>query len=111
MNVDLLVNDWLIGKWLSGDGEAEVRYNYDEHGPISAVRVISADAGWECGCYSSWTRDDDFRMNAVFQTQSGKQITFEYGRWGDFPSFIEELDAYRYNRECRIENRSNRYGW
>lgn len=102
MNTDELVNHWLISKWISDEGHASARYDIGIHGSLNEVQVITADAGWECGCYSSWTRDDDFRLKAVFQTKSG-EVTFDYGCWGDFPSFIEELTEYSENN-CYYES-------
>ncbi|MFE5159136.1 hypothetical protein ACFRNT_11490 [Streptomyces sp. NPDC056697] len=108
IDVDDLVSGWLISKWVEAsanehDRREYVRYSYEAHGPVSALVVASADADWECGCYSSWTREDDFVMRAVIKTAAG-DVDFEYGTWGDFPRFIEELDEYRNNTTCPYES-------
>lgn len=107
VDIDVLVNKWLIARWLSASSSTNdfrdfVRYDESVHGPVRDLRVSSADADWDCGCYSSWTREDDFVMKALIETRAG-QVTFEYGFWGLFPSFIEELDAYRNNTTCPYE--------
>ncbi|GAB1326951.1 hypothetical protein [Streptomyces sennicomposti] len=103
IDVDALVNDWLISKWLEESqgyhGRGFVAYDAAVHGPASGLRVRMADADWECGCWSEYTRDDTFVMKAVIETAAGV-VDFEYGVWFDIPSFIEELDAYRESR-CR----------
>jgi hypothetical protein len=111
IDVDDLVSSWLIDKWLERSSDpnnyqAFVRYSVDEHGPREALSIVTADADWECGCYSSWTREDDFILQAKIMTASGA-VDFEYGRWGDFPSFIEELDAYQRNTVCSYENEAD----
>jgi hypothetical protein len=98
--LDEMVNHWLLSKWLE-TGE----YNYDDHGAISDISVVTSDADWECGCYSSMTRDDDFILTAVIATKSGP-VNFRYGRWQDLPSFIEELDEYKNNDACPYERRT-----
>jgi hypothetical protein len=107
IDVDSLVNEWLISKWLESSANEHdyrqfTRYDRSVHGPVSGLRVVTADADWDCGCYSSWTREDDFVMTAEISTAAGV-VNFEYGRWADFPSFIEELDAYRNNDVCPYE--------
>ena len=107
IDADSLVSEWLISKWVESstdehDYRERTRYDAKVHGPVAGLSVITADAEWECGCYSSWTREDDFIMRAVISTAVG-DIHFEYGTWGDFPRFIEELHEYRTNDACRYE--------
>ncbi|WP_328742925.1 hypothetical protein OG436_29480 [Streptomyces caniferus] len=99
IDVDELVAGWLISKWIE-----TAQYSYETHGSVSDLKVRTADADWECGCYSSWTREDDFIVKAVIETATG-DVAFEYGRWGDFPRFIEELWEYQNNTVCHTENR------
>lgn len=108
IDVDELVAGWLISKWVEESQQTYVRrgfvrYDTDVHGPVFALSVASADADWECGCWSSWTREDDFVTRAVIKTAGG-DVEFEYGRWVDFPRFLEELDAYRNNTVCPYES-------
>jgi hypothetical protein len=107
LDVDGLVNKWLINKWLTESSNPDdyrdfVRYDAAVHGPVSGLKVSSADADWDCLCYSSWTREDEFVMTAVIATAAG-DVEYRYGRWGDFPSFIEDLDAFRNNDTCPYE--------
>ncbi|MGW0468320.1 hypothetical protein ACWDX6_24095 [Streptomyces sp. NPDC003027] len=101
IDVNELVNSWLISQWLErsqwewwAERSDNTSFDVEVHGPASLLSVETADAGWECGCWSSWTRDDDFVMEAKIRTAAGV-VTFKYGSWADFPSFIEELDIYR----------------
>lgn len=73
-----------------------------EHGPVRNIRVLSVDMGWECGCWSEFTRNDQFEMVALLEGDKG-QFTYRYGRWGDLPSFIEELDEYINGDTCPYE--------
>lgn len=102
---DVLVADWLKAKFLaSGDwGYGYPEYDKNKHGEPSEISVTSADAGWDCYCYSSYTRDDQFELTAIIKTRAGN-VEFRYGRWGDFPDFIEELDEYRNGNECYYES-------
>nr|WSW58482.1 hypothetical protein OG513_07740 [Streptomyces sp. NBC_00998] len=109
IDVDDLVNSWLLSMWLghSADestyGAPTVRYDRRIHGPVEDLRVITADAGWDCGCWSSWTREDSFQLTAQIHTSVGV-VDFTYGRWYDFPRFIQELHEYRVNSACRYED-------
>lgn len=107
VDVDTVVSDWLISKWLERsanehDYRAFTRYDKATHGPVTDLRILTADADWDCFCYSSYTREDTFAMKAQIDTAAGV-VDFEYGTWGDFPSFIEELDVYRTNDTCSYE--------
>lgn len=101
--LDEQVNGWILEKFFESS-----RYEPTIHGEHDDVTVVAADMGWDCGCYSSWTRDDDFRVTAKLATKGGN-TEFTYGRWVDFPQFIEELDEY-INRTCYYESEEYRDG-
>jgi hypothetical protein len=103
--IDEQVNAWLLEKFLNSSD-----YDKSVYGTAESIKVVTVDMGWECGCYSSWTRDDSFEMVAKFGSDSG---TFEwrYGYWADFPSFITDLDEYINNEVCSIENRRDDDEW
>lgn len=96
IDVDELVNGWLLEKFVEGS------YDPETDGPTDDLRVVSADADWDCGCWSSYTREDTFEMTAQIQTAAGV-VDFKYGQWGDFPQFIEDLEIYRVNSVCSYE--------
>lgn len=88
---DELINAWLLEKFLwSG------KYDKSKHGTIRSIKVISVDAGWECGCWSEFTRDDSFVLTGQFESDAG-DFEWSYGTWGDLPQFIEELIEYEQN--------------
>ena len=90
-DTDEMVKAWLLEKFLwSG------QYDKARHGTIGSIRVLSVDMGWDCGCWSEWTRDDSFVLTGRFTSSAG-EFTWSYGRWGDLPQFIEELDEYQKN--------------
>lgn len=92
--IDRRIESWLLDKFLfSGD------YDKSKHGTIRSIKVRSVDMGWECGCYSEWTRDDQFELTGLFDSSAGP-FTWTYGRWGDLPTFIEELSAYQDGPYC-----------
>lgn len=95
---DELVEEWLLSKFF------EEKYDPVKHGPADPISVLQVDMDWECGCYSSWTRDDDFVVTAKMQGADG-EFEYSYGYWGDFPEWLKELDAYRENNTCSIQNR------
>lgn len=104
-DIDRLVKDWILSKFLKGDTYSlAYPYGYDEtvHGPKEDITVVAADGEWQCGCYSEYTRDDQFVMTATFMTKSG-HFKASYGRWGDLPVFIEELASFEETWECSIE--------
>jgi hypothetical protein len=98
--IDEMINDWLLEKFFwSG------QYDKAKHGTIKSVKVLSVDMGWDCGCYSEFTRDDSFELTGRFTSDRG-EFTWAYGRWGDLPTFIEELDAYQ-DRYCPYDERED----
>jgi hypothetical protein len=96
--IDEQVNAWMKEMFL-----ASGQYVPDLHGTPDQIRVIAADAGWECGCYSSWTRDDGFELEAKMEGAHG-YFLYRYGRWADFPDFIHDLDEYINGNGCYYES-------
>lgn len=86
---------------------------YDErvHGSRSDLSVLSADTGWECGCYSEYTRDDQYVLEAVILTAK-REVTFRYGMWGDLPEILEAMMNEEDLAEvCSIERHERERGW
>lgn len=92
--IDDKVADWLLEKFLWSR-----QYDKAKHGSIKNIRVLSVDTGWECGCYSEWTRDDSYVLTGRFTGDKGEFI-WSYGYWADLPSFIRELDDYINGNDC-----------
>lgn len=113
---DDLVNSWIISKFMEGDGRQQqygnnnaYKYNYETDGSFNDITVTSADMGWDCGCYSSWTRDDTFEVTALLKTK-GREVQFVYGTWLEFPDFIQELDEYKNLSDfCSVEGRNDEW--
>jgi hypothetical protein len=89
---DDLVNAWVKKKFLES-----VHYLSDTlyYGSGKYIEVLSAGVETYCGCYSEYTRDDGFEMNAVLTSPRAGRFTFRIGLWGNLPEFIEELDAFK----------------
>jgi hypothetical protein len=107
---DDAVDEFIISKFMSNDGRLQMyetnnayRYSYEADGGLSDIKVLQADMGWECACYSSWTRDDTFEITALIKTKS-REVQFVYGTWRDFPDLITELDEYINNDACYYES-------
>lgn len=107
---DDAVDEFIISKFMSNDGRLQMyetnnayRYSYEADGRPSDIKVLQADMGWECGCYSSWTREDTFEITALIKTKS-REVQFIYGTWSDFPDLITELDEYINNSTCYYES-------
>jgi hypothetical protein len=87
--LDEHVNEWLKEKFLQSS-----HYYPATMGEPEDISVLEADMGWECGCYSEFTRDDTFVFRAKIRKGDGTVFEWSYGHWWDLPSFIEELDEY-----------------
>lgn len=86
---DELVKQWLLERFLwSGE------YDKAKHGTIISIKVVSVDMGWECGCWSEFTRDDAFELEGLFESSTGTW-RWRYGRWADLPEFIEDLAEFQ----------------
>lgn len=92
--IDDKVNEWMLEKFLGSS-----KYDKAKHGTIKNLHVLSVDMGWECGCYSEWTREDTFELTARFTGDKG-EFNWSYGYWADLPRFITELDDYINGRYC-----------
>lgn len=107
---DDAVDEFIISKFMSNEGRLQRyhkddihNYNFEADGGPSDIAVIQADMGWECGCYSSWTRDDSFEITALIKTKS-REVQFIYGTWAGFPDLITELDEYINNDTCYYDS-------
>ncbi len=102
-NVDRMVEAWLV---------SEFRSNYpDDHlssCPTAYATIDHECTGWECGCYSSWTREDSFVVIYSVQCEHGNDVMGERSHWYNSPTSVyEQLDAYREGPEsvCHVEQR------
>lgn len=102
--IDELVNKWFIERWTTGAGNMSGSpYSERQHGPVGELRVVTMDAGWECGCYSEYTRDDVEVLTATVRTKSG-DFNIRYGVYGNLPSIIEDLiDFGDLEDACSVE--------
>ena len=113
-DIDALVNAWILDKFLRGNIWGYPAYDPKVHGPEEGVSVLSADTSWECGCYSEYTRDDDFTLVGKIQVWNVNgypptEINYRYGGWYDMPDFFEELDTFRDTWECSVETYEERF--
>lgn len=99
-----MTNDGQLQQYGKDDAH---EYSFEVDGGPSDITVLQADMGWDCGCYSSWTRYDTFEITALIKTKS-REVQFVYGYWGGFPAMIEELDEYVNNDSCYYK--SDGYG-
>lgn len=110
-STDELVNRWFLDRWIKNEGYAYPRYRPLKHGEPEELEVITTDGGWECGCYSSWTRDDQQKLYAWVKTRHG-EVKVEYGVWGDFPDFVRQVIEFGELEDyCRVEARYNKEGY
>lgn len=93
MSLDDRVNAWLLERWLSGKSDMWPAYNRELHGNPDGIQLVSSDAGWECDCYSEYTRDDREILYATFLTARGS-VYVRYGSWVELPRLLEELVDY-----------------
>lgn len=95
MTIDDQIKAWLKDKFLKSHN-----YYPATQGDPDDIEIVSVDKVWECGCYSEYTRDDNFTLVATMKGSGGREFVWAYGSWGDLPQFIEELDEYIYGNEC-----------
>lgn len=95
-SIDQLVCDFILDKYMT-----------EKHNPQTqgAIEVLSVDAEWECGCYSEYTRDDQFVMTATLRDVDRDHIfEYRYGTWGDLPALIESIKDYEDLKSvCHVE--------
>ncbi|HEY6020856.1 MAG TPA: hypothetical protein VIY48_13440 [Candidatus Paceibacterota bacterium] len=101
---DELVNKWFIERWTAGAGNMTGPcYDEKKHGPVAELQVITMDAGWDCYCYSEYTRDDVEVLTATVGTKSG-DFNIRYGVYGSLPSILEDLiDFGNLEDICSVE--------
>lgn len=104
MTIDEQVEAWLLSRFFESG-----QYDKSKHGTVKSIKVTSVDMGWECGCWSEWTRDDTFELRGKF-TGSAGDFEWTYGRWGDLPRFIEALDEFIDGNYCRYDDEEWVYG-
>lgn len=95
-SIDQLVCDFILDKYME-----------EKHDPRTqgTIEVLSVDTEWECGCYSEYTRDDQFVMTARLRDiDRDHEFDFAYGTWGDLPDMIAEIkDRKDLMSVCHIE--------
>lgn len=106
IDFDLLTNNWVLSKFMNSG-----YYDKSLHGDLIDLMIINIDSGWECGCYSEYTRDDRYMMTATIHTKAG-EVEFPYGSWGDLPKMILELQNMEDLAEvCSVERYEEDRGW
>lgn len=101
MHVDQLINEWGLLKYR----ERFEIYRDSTHLVVCDTAEAKAiSAGWECGCYSSVTREDSFQI--TFEISCNCGYSYEYtpyeGEWS-MPTVIRELAEYQENN-CYYES-------
>src|ERR1041385_4659728 len=94
-NVDEHIKELVKAKFLE-DG---YYYKPELDGSSDDISVLKTDMGWGCGCYSDWTRDDNFIVRAEMKTLT-RTVEFPYNTWWNMPDFLQELSEYIENEQC-----------
>lgn len=101
--IDDLVNRWFLHEWTEGGAGMYPKYRPLKYGELDELEVITTDGDWECGCYSSWTRDDRQILTAKIKTRAG-EVEIRYGTWEDFPDFVMRVIEFGdLEDSCRVE--------
>lgn len=101
--VDKMVSGFLVYKFRKARAWAD---NHTTEGHLihcPTTYVSEAEAGWVCGCYSEYTRDDSFDVDATITCECGETTQWCYAGWGDLPAVLKELEEYN-NSECPWED-------
>src|SRR5690348_13785915 len=92
-NVDEHIKELVKAKFLE-DG---YYYKPELDGSSDDISVLKTDMGWLCGCYSEYTRDDEFIVRAEVKTLT-RTVEFPWSSWSRMPEFLLEL-AYQIDND------------
>ena len=104
MTTDELVNQWALEQFRRETQDWKWDNRMLRHlRECQEAKVVWCHHEWGCGCYSEYTRDDEWRITARLECpHEGKDWQFLEVRWGNLPEILEELrrlDAEGF--ECR----------
>lgn len=104
MNADELVEVWALGEYKSKYryyDNIDYFHKYNHLINCPTVKATPVSAGWECCCYSEYTRDDGFETTFTISCACGVEDHFRRtgGDW-DLPEIIRQMSEYSYNLEC-----------
>lgn len=104
MDTDKLISGWALSKFWA-ESFPEPGYEKERHLQICpTVTAVPMEMGWDCCCYSEYTRDDSFFT--MFKIACGCDVIYSYSFYNyntewDLPEIIRELDEYRSNVSCQ----------
>lgn len=79
------VNRWIIDKF-------KAEYSTDGHlATCPSLKVVGCEHGYECNCYSEYTRDDEWTMTATLGCDHGQTSVYRAFDWSSLPQVIEAL--------------------
>lgn len=118
MNADELVSKYIVQKFQKARSIGYTHTNPQvEHIATCPNAVfISGEHGWECGCYSSYTRDDQWWLHGVITCDHDRGFEYRYSttayEWdGGLPGFIREMIRLdEENFYCSFEEYNEQYG-
>lgn len=93
-DIDEMINDLILEKF-----KESRTYELMNVGYFEEISITECTHGWNCYCYSEYTRDDQFEFTAVIQVGTRRPITFIWGQYYDLPGLIQEL-ADRSDKYC-----------
>lgn len=108
MNADELVNVWALGEYKSRYRyytDTAYFHKYNHLITCPTVVAIPKSFGWECGCYSEYTRDDDFYTAFTITCDCGVEEHFglSTSEW-NLPEILKQLDEYNNTQFCPYWN-------
>lgn len=109
MDSNELVNAWLLRQFRDNEPLIGVKPGVvDSHRHLvgcPSTRVVSCEHGWECQCYSEYTREDVWRVAARFECEHGTGANWERGAMvRSVPELIAAIRAADLeNFECPME--------
>jgi len=108
VNADELVEVWALGEYKSkyryySDTSYFHKYNHLIMCPT--VKATPVRMGWECGCYSEYTRDDGFETAFTISCACGVEDFFRLskGEW-DLPEILKQMEEYESTQFCPYWN-------
>lgn len=109
-STDELINDYGYSWFVAHFSRYSSEY-FEKHTHLikcGTAKVSHSDRYWNCGCYSSWTRDDNFVIDFHIRCECDVEVNWSpwvYAEDFDLPSILGDLYEYQNNTVCNILNR------
>lgn len=97
-SVDRMVEAWLLCEFRL------IRPDHHLSSCLTAYATLQPETGWDCGCYSDYTRDDIFSLAYTVACEHGEiEKNYKTPPYKSPTDIYEKLDAFMENEDCPYE--------